>query len=84
MLYREDLQSDSLTISNATNEGTSCVPSSVVAEEDMTNRENLTSQETVDNEAYESIPRKAVKGLSTTIDSTHWHMIEKRWLNSKT
>ena len=36
MLDREDLQSDSPMFSNATNEETSCVPSLVVAEEDVT------------------------------------------------
>ena len=75
MLDSEDVQSDSPTCSNATNEETSLL---VVAEEDVTNGENLTNQETVDNEANESIPRKVDKSLSTTIDSTHWHMNEKK------
>lgn len=81
MLDSEDLQSDSPMCSNTTNEETSSL---VVAEEDVTNGENLTNQETVDNEANETIPRKVDKSLSTTIDSTHWHMNEKRWLNNKT
>ena len=79
-----DNDSDLPMYSNATDQEVSDVPSMVVTDleegatdEDLENVDNAVSEQTVANEE-ESIPRKVDKNLSTTIDSTHWHMIEEK------
>lgn len=81
-----DNESD-LPMCSTTDQAVSDVPSMLVADleedvshvtdEDLENVDSAVSEQTVANED-ESIPRKVDKNLSTTIDSTHWHMIEKK------